>query len=93
MAFMDKRYDCRKFIVQAHFKYWSQMHRKPGGNSLYLGTRMREDAVTCDFDAIKNIQGEAMQTQFIRSISYEVVLKAAFKVSGNDLTGKNCKRR
>ena len=55
------------------------MCRKPGESILELAARIRQDAVTCDFAAIKDPLDEAMRTRFMCSVSNEAVLKALLK--------------
>ena len=62
------------------------MQRKPGETVQELAARIRQDAVKCDFSAIKDPQDEAMRTRFICSVGNEAVLKAIFKVPDNELT-------
>lgn len=84
--FMEEQYDPKTFIVRERFKFWSDMQRKPGETVQELAARIRQDAATCDFSAIKDPQDEAMRTRFICSINNEAVLKALFKISDSDLT-------
>ena len=62
------------------------MRRKPGETIQELATRIRQDAVTCDFPAIKDPLDEAMRTRFISSVDNEAVLKALFRIKDNNLT-------
>ena len=59
------------------------MRRKPGETIQELATRIRQDAVTCDFPAIKDPLDEAMRTRFISSVDNEAVL---FRIKDNDLS-------
>ena len=77
VAFMDGQYNSREFIIQEHFRFWSQMQCKPRETAPEQATRIGQDAAKCDFDAaIKDAQDEVMQTRFICSIGNEAVLKA-----------------
>ncbi|KAL5487223.1 hypothetical protein EMCRGX_G019800 [Ephydatia muelleri] len=62
------------------------MKRRPGKSILELATRIRQDAVTCDFVSIKDPLDEAMRTHFMCSVNNEAVLKALFKVKDVELT-------
>ena len=62
------------------------MRRKPGETIQELAARIRQDAVTCDFPAIKDPLDEAMRTRFICSVDNEAVLKALFRIKDNELT-------
>ena len=62
------------------------MCRKPGESIQELAARIRQDAVTCDFAAIKDPLDEAMRTRFMCSVSNEAVLKALFKFKEEELT-------
>ena len=62
------------------------MQCKPGETVPELAARIWQDAVKCDFDAIKDPQNEAMQTRLICSIGKEAVFKAIFKVCDEELT-------
>ena len=62
------------------------MQRKLGETLLELAARIRQDAAKCDFDAIKDPQGEAKRERFICSIGIEAVLKAILKISDEELT-------
>ena len=84
--FMLHQFHPKRFIVRERFKFWSNMDRKPGETIQELVTRIRQDAVTCDFSSIKDPLDEAMRTRFICAISNEAVLKALFKIKGDELT-------
>ena len=47
---------------------------------------MRQDAVTCDFQSIRDPLDEALRTRFISSVDNEAVLKALFKLKDDELT-------
>ena len=85
-TFMEAQYDPKHFIVQERFKFWSGLPQKPGEKITELAVRIRQDASTCVFPAIKNIQGEVMRTRFIGAIKNEAVLKAVFKLRDDELT-------
>ena len=85
-AFMQEQFHPTRFVVRERFKFWSKMQRKPGESVHELASRIRQDAMTCDFDSITKPQDEAMRTRFICSINNEAVLKAVFKVKDTDLT-------
>ena len=62
------------------------MDRKPGVSIQELVSRIRQDAVSCDFPSITNPLDEVLRTRFIWSINNEAVLKASFKIKVSDLT-------
>ena len=76
----------KRFIVQERFKFWSYINRKPGESIQELVTRIRQDAVTCDFPSIQDPFDKALRTRFICSINNEAVQKAFFKVKDDQLT-------
>ena len=86
VAFMDEQYDFKKFTVQEHFTFGSQMQCKPGETVPVLAARIRQDAAKCDSDTIKDPQDEAMRSYFICSTGNEADLKAIFKISDEELT-------
>ena len=57
------------------FKFWNDMQRKPGESLQELASRIRQDAVTCDFASIKDPQDEGLRQRFICSVNNEAVLK------------------
>ena len=73
--YMENQYDPKRFIIRERFKFWSSMQRKPGETIPELAARIRQDATTCDFAAIKDPQDEAMRTRFICSVDNEAILK------------------
>lgn len=83
--FMHTQYDPNRFIVREHFKFWSDMQRKPGETIQELAARVRQDAARCDFASIKDPQDEAMRTRFMCSVNNEAVLKALFKIPSEEL--------
>ena len=85
-TFMESHYDPKQFVVRERFKFWSGPPRKPGEKVTELAARIRQDASTCDFPAIKDIQDEAMRTRFICAVKNEAVLKAVFKLRDDELT-------
>ena len=62
------------------------MTRKPGETIHELAARICQDAVTCEFAAIKDRQDEALRTRFLCSVNNEAVLKATFRVKDEELT-------
>lgn len=54
--FMKEQFDWKHFFVQEHFKFWSDMQRKPGQTLQELS-----DAATCDFPLIIDPQDEALR--------------------------------
>ena len=62
------------------------MDRKPGKSIQESFSRIRQDAVICDFSSITNLLDEALRTRFICSINNEAVLKALFKFKDLELT-------
>ena len=85
-AYMQTQYDPSLFIVRERYKYWAEMKRLPGETIQELAARIRQDAATCNFSAIKNPQDEALRTRFICSAKNEAILKAIFKVKDEELT-------
>ncbi len=84
--YMKEQFHPTHFIVRERFKFWSEMSRKPGESVQELASRIRHDAVTCDFASIKDPLDEAMRTRFICSLSNEAILKSFFKCKDDDLT-------
>ena len=73
---MEEQFDPKRFVVRERYKFWSDMNRKPGETVQELAARIRQQAATCDFAAIKDPQDESMRTKFICSIKNETVIKA-----------------
>ena len=86
VEYMKGQFDPTRYVIRERFKYWSSMCRKPGVSIQELAARIRQDAVTCDFAAIKDPLDEAMRTRFMCSVSNEAVLKALFKFKEEELT-------
>ena len=86
VGFMEDQFDPKLFTVRECFKFWSDMRRKPGETLHDLAAQIRQDAATCDFTSIKDLQDEALRTHFICSVGNEAVLKALFKLSDDKLT-------
>ena len=86
VEYMKGQFDPTRYVIRERFKYWSSMCRKPGESIQELAARIRQDAVTCDFAAIKDPLDEAMRTRFMCSVSNEAVLKALFKFKEEELT-------
>ena len=84
--FMKEQFDPKLAIVREHFKFWSDMQRKPGKTLQELAERIRQDEATCDFPSIEDPQDEALRQRFRCSVNNEAVLKALFKVKDTDLT-------
>ena len=53
-VFMKNQFDPMLYIAIEWFKFWSEMRRKPGETVQELATRIRQDAVTCDFPSIRD---------------------------------------
>ena len=85
VAMMKDQFDPKRFVVRERFKFWSDMHRKPGETIQELAARIRQDAATCDFTSIKDPQDGALRTRFICSVGNEAVLKALFKIKDDEL--------
>ena len=83
---MEEQFDPKRFVVRERYKFWSDMNRKPGETVQELAARIRQQAATCDFTAIKDPQDESMRTKFICSVKNEAVIKALFKVKDDELT-------
>ena len=47
-TFRAEQFDPKRFVVREHFKFWSDMKRKPGEAIRELASRIRQDAATCD---------------------------------------------
>ena len=62
-AYMRIQFDPTRYVVRERFKFWLGMNHKPGESILELAARIRQDAVTCDFTAIKDPLDEAMRTR------------------------------
>eukprot|EP00731_Ephydatia_muelleri_P034216 Em0051g8a len=84
--YMKGQFYPTRYVVRERFKYWSSMSRNPGESIQELAARIRHDAVTCNFPAIKDPLDEAMRTRFMCSVSNEAVLKALFKYKEDELT-------
>ena len=84
--FMKSQFDPTLFVVRERFKFWSEMQRKPGETIQELAARIRHDAATCNFAAIKDPQDEALRTRFMCSVNNEAVLKTLFKMKDEELT-------
>ena len=54
--YMKEQFDSTIYIVRERHKFWSDMTRKPGETIHELAARIRQDAVTCEFAAIKDPQ-------------------------------------
>ena len=85
-GFMKIQYDPKRFVIRERFKFWSDMNRKPGESIPELAARIRQDAVNCDFQSIRDPLDEALRTRFICSVNNEAVLKALFKVKEDELS-------
>ena len=85
-TYMKYQFDSKRFDLRECFRFWSQMHLKPGESVVELAARMRQAAATCNFTAIKDPLDEALRTRFICSINNEAVLKARFKVKEDKFT-------
>ena len=53
-TFMAEQFDPKRFVVRKHFKFWSDIKRKPGKTIPELASRIQQDAATCDFQSIKD---------------------------------------
>eukprot|EP00731_Ephydatia_muelleri_P007451 Em0003g1699a len=51
--YMKGQFDPTRYVVRERFKYWFSMSRNPGESIQELAARIRHDAVTCNFPAIK----------------------------------------
>ena len=79
-TFMKTLYDPRRFCCHRSYT------RKPGETIPVLAARIRQEASTCDFPSVKDVQDEATRTQFICTVKSEAILKTLFKVKDDDLT-------
>ena len=91
-TFMAEQFDPKRFVVREHFKFWSDMKRKPGETIPELASRIRQDAATCNFQSIKDPLDEALRTKFICSVDNEAVLKTLFKLKDDELKFSNAIR-
>ena len=53
---------------------------------LELASHIRQDAVTCNFSSIKDLEDEMLRQRFICSVNNEAVLKALFKRKEEEIT-------
>ncbi|WP_435336429.1 hypothetical protein, partial [Klebsiella pneumoniae] len=83
--FMKSRFDPKLFVVRERYKFWSDMHRKPGETIQEVAARVRQKAATCDFASIKDAQDEALRTNFMCSVDNEAVLTALFQIKDDEL--------
>ena len=86
VTFMQDQFDPKHFVVRERFRFWSDMNRKPGESVQELASRIRQDAVRCDFASIHDPLDEALRTRFVCSVNNEAVLKAFFKYPDDELT-------
>ena len=86
ITIMEEQFDPKRFVVRERYRFWSNMNRKPGETVQELAARIRQQAATCNFTAIKDPQDDSMRTKFICSIKNEAVIKALFKVKDDELT-------
>ena len=68
------------------------MKRKPGKSIPEMASRLRQNAVTCDFQSIKDRKNEVLRTKFICSVDNEAVLKTLFKLKNDELEFSNAIR-
>ncbi|GFR98258.1 transposon Tf2-6 polyprotein [Elysia marginata] len=85
-AHMADQYSPKRFVVRERFKFWTNTDRKSGETVHELAARIRQEAATCDFAAIKDPLDEAMRTRFVCSIKSEATIKALFKIKDDELT-------
>ena len=64
---MSSQFDPKRFVVRERFKFWTNTQRKTGESVHQLAARIRQEAATCDFSAIKDPLDEAMRTRFVCS--------------------------
>ena len=83
---MVEQLDPRRFAVQKRYEFLAYLKQKPGETLQKLVSRLRQDAVTCDFQSIKDPLDEALRTRFICCVDNEAVLKALFKLKDDELT-------
>lgn len=58
--FMQTQFDPTWYIVRERYKFWSDMKRWPGESILDPVTKIRQDAIACDFVTIKDSLEEAI---------------------------------
>lgn len=85
IKFMDAQFNPKYFVVRERFRFWSDIRRKPGENIQELASRIRNEAATCDFPAIKDPLDESLKTKFLCSVGNEAILKAIFKIPADEL--------
>ena len=68
------------------------MKRKPGKTIPEMASRLRQNAVTCDFQSIKDPKNEVLRTKFICSVGNKAVLKTLFKLKNDELEFSNAIR-
>ena len=84
--YMKEQFEPTMYIVRERHNFWFDMTRKLGETIHELAARIRQDAVTCEFAAIKDPQDEALRTCLLCSVNNEAVLKATFRVKDEELT-------
>ena len=84
--FMGEQFDPRRFVVKERYKFWLDLKRKPGETLQEPVSRIRQDAVTCDFLLIKDSLDEALRIRFICCVDNDTVLKVLFTLKNDDHT-------
>ena len=62
------------------------LQQRPGETIQELASSIWHDAMTCDFQSIKDPLGEALRTRFICSMGNEAVFKVLSKLKDDELT-------
>ena len=83
---MGEQYDTNRFVIRERYKFCADLKGRLGELIQELASRIWHDAVTCDFQSIKDPLDEAMRTRFIWSVDNEEDLKALFKLWDDELT-------
>ena len=86
LAFMEKRFDPKRFVIQERYKFYSSKTRQPGESLGELAARLRQAAATCDFPSVKDPLDDALRTAFTCRVNNEAVLKAFFKKKSDQLS-------
>ena len=54
VKFMGAQFDPLRFIFKDRYRFWSRLKQKPGETIHEFASRIRQDAMTCDFQLIKD---------------------------------------
>ena len=84
--FVGELFDPKRSVVRERYKFWADLKRRPGETLQELASRIRHDAVMCDFKLIKDPLDEALKTRFICSMDNEAVRNSLFQLKDDELT-------